>query len=144
MPPPQLNLDIRLDCGEPAQEESWGDVNCSGGGPNPVDSLFILRDDAGLSSVSVQGGQCPALGSQLLVNALQRFWGDLDCSGSPGGVIDSLKTLRHDAGLSISKADPTCPNAGAPVNLGAAGTPTATAAPTATAGPTVPVNELSG
>ncbi len=68
VPPPQLNLDIRLDCGEPAQEESWGDVNCSGGGPNPVDSLFILRDDAGLSSVSVQGGQCPALGSQLLVS----------------------------------------------------------------------------
>jgi hypothetical protein len=55
---------------------------------------------------------------QLLVNGVQRFWEDLDCSNEPGNPIDSLKMLRFDAGLSVSKVDLSCPNAGAPVNLG--------------------------
>ncbi len=119
----------------PPSGVTWGDVNCSGGGPNPVDSLLILRDDAGISSLTVQG-VCPLLGTQLPVNGALRFWGDLDCSGSPPDPVDALKTLRHDAGLSVPKADPTCPNAGSPVNLGSAPTPTPVATPTPTAAPT--------
>ncbi len=141
IPPPVFDLNLALQpigsgtptptaTPPPSGQQTWGDVNCSGGGPNPIDSLLILREDAGLSSVSVQGGACPALGLQLLVNAVLRIWGDLDCSGGGPNPVDSLKTLRYDAGLSVSKADPTCPNAGSPVNLGGAATPTPTAAPT--------------
>lgn len=144
VPPPVLDLNLALQpvgsvtptpspTPPPSGQQTWGDVNCSGG-PNPVDSLLILRDDAGISSASAQG-DCPLLGTQLQVNGVSRFWGDLDCSGGPGGPIDSLKTLRYDAGLSVSKVDPSCPNAGSAVNLGAAATPTPTAAPTNTPTP---------
>lgn len=128
VPPPVLDLDVALQpvgsgtpTPPPSGQQTWGDVNCSGG-PNPVDSLLILRNDAGISSASAQGA-CPQLGAQVPVNGILRFWGDLDCSGGPPDPIDSLKTLRYDAGLSVSKADPACPNAGSPVNLGAAAMP---------------------
>ncbi|HEY5639634.1 MAG TPA: carboxypeptidase-like regulatory domain-containing protein [Dehalococcoidia bacterium] len=114
IPPPVFDLNLAL---QPIGSLTWGDVNCSGGGPDPIDSLLILRDDAGLSSASAQGA-CPALSVQLVVNGVSRFWGDLDCSGGPPNPVDSLKTLRHDAGLSVSKADPSCPNAGSPVTVG--------------------------
>ena len=100
------------------QQEIWGDGDCSGG-ISPVDSLKILRNDAGLSSLSVQG-LCPGLGSSVAVNAVTRVWGDGDCSGTLNPV-DSLKTLRFDAGLSAPKVDPTCPDFGELVTIGATG-----------------------
>ena len=100
------------------QQEIWGDGDCSGS-VSPVDSLKILRKDAGLSSLSVQG-LCPGLGSSVAVNAVTRVWGDGDCSGTLSPV-DSLKTLRFDAGLSATKVDPTCPDFGDLVTIGAAG-----------------------
>ena len=47
-----------------ASPHPWGDVDC-GGDVTPVDSLKLLRYDAGLG-VS-QAGDCPLLGSQVLV-----------------------------------------------------------------------------
>jgi len=90
---------------------AWGDGNCSGGAPNPIDSLLTLRHDAGLATDT---GGCPALGTTVeVVGASPHVWGDVDCSG---GVtpIDSLKLLRFDAGLSTSQAD-VCPPIGSQV-----------------------------
>lgn len=101
-----------------SQQEMWGDVDCSGS-INPIDSLKLLRKDAGLSSLSPQG-LCPGLGSSVAVNAVERLWGDGDCSGALNPV-DSLKTLRYDAGLSAPKVDPACPGFGDLVTVGAAG-----------------------
>ena len=98
------------------QQEMWGDVDCSGS-VNPIDSLKLLRKDAGLSSLSIQG-LCPGLGSTVAVDAVERVWGDGDCSGALNPV-DSLKTLRFDAGLSAPKVDPACPDFGSLVTVGA-------------------------
>ncbi len=113
-------LDGHLPGSEPQsgpQHEIWGDVDCSGS-INPIDSLKLLRKDAGLSSLSVQG-LCPGPGSSVVVNAVTRVWGDGDCSGALNPV-DSLKTLRFDAGLGAPKVDPTCPDFGSLVTVGAA------------------------
>ena len=47
-----------------ASPHIWGDVDCKDG-MTPVDSLKILRYDAGLSAS--QAANCPLLGSQVLV-----------------------------------------------------------------------------
>jgi hypothetical protein len=100
---------------------TWGDVNCSGA-VDPVDSLLVLRDDAGLSSNT---GSCPAIGASIdLILAALRTWGDFDCSGPPPNPIDALKTLRFNAGESYQKADPSCPNGGAAVKTPGGSTPT--------------------
>jgi hypothetical protein len=109
-------------------------VNCDED-VNPVDSLLILRFDAGLA-VNTNG--CPAMGTQLDVTiAVVRTWGDLDCS-SLINPVDSLKTLREDAGLGYSKGDVTCPDAGQMVTVAqnSTGTGTAAATPTGTVAPT--------
>jgi hypothetical protein len=117
VPPPQLDLVIRLNCGggTGASEEIWGDADCSGG-INPIDSLKILRADAGADLASVLGA-CPPLGVLASINTVPRLWGDFDCSlfFNP---VDSLKTLRYDAGLSVPKNDPTCPDWGDVVTVG--------------------------
>ncbi len=86
----------------------WGDVNCSGQS-DPIDSLRLLRFDSGLSVNQPAG--CPALGTPVNDGgtgiAAARTWGDVDCSGAVN-PIDSLKVLRNDAGLSVSKVDPSC------------------------------------
>jgi hypothetical protein len=46
----------------------WGDIDCSGDPPDPVDSLKILRFDAGLSVA--QGGGCPLMGAEVLITAV--------------------------------------------------------------------------
>ena len=48
-----------------ASPHAWGDVDC-GGDVTPVDSLKLLRFDAGLS-VS-QAEDCPLIGSEVLVD----------------------------------------------------------------------------
>ncbi|MCH8200629.1 MAG: hypothetical protein IIB85_01765 [Chloroflexi bacterium] len=85
---------------EPAPERRWGDGDCSGE-VNPIDSLKVLRSDAGLP-VS-QTGDCPVIGSNVTVDGTARLWNDVDCGGAVN-PIDSLKTLRHDAGLSVSQS----------------------------------------
>ena len=90
---------------EPGTERIWGDSDCSGA-VNPVDSLKVLRSDAGLS-VS-QTGNCPGIASSVTVDGTARLWNDVDCGGSVNPV-DSLKTLRHDAGLSVSQTG-DCPD----------------------------------
>ena len=45
----------------------------------------------------------------------ERLWGDSDCSGSVSPV-DSLKTLRHDAGLPVSKTG-DCPDIASDVTV---------------------------
>ena len=91
---------------------AWGDANCSDTS-DPIDSLLTLRHDAGLN-VSLPAG-CPALGTSVDDGgtgiATARIWGDVDCSGAVN-PIDSLKVLRNDAGLSVSKIDPSCLNIG--------------------------------
>jgi hypothetical protein len=86
-----------------------GDVDCSGG-VNPVDTLKLLRFDAGLSVQ--QGAGCPALGGPAVASAALT-WGDVDCNGNVGPV-DGLKVLRFDAGLSVQQ-EVDCPDIGEPV-----------------------------
>ena len=86
---------------------TWGNSNCSGedhfGQPDPVDSLFILRGDAGLPADT---GACPEMGAAIEIPIgspfvdLPYIWGDFDCSGEMNPV-DSLKLLRFDAGLPV-------------------------------------------
>ena len=95
---------------------AWGDGNCSGTSPGPVDSLLTLRHDAGLSANT---GDCPDFGQIVEVaNASPHPWGDVDCSGEVNPV-DSLKILRFDAGLVVT---PTagCPVIGSLVTIGEA------------------------
>ncbi len=49
-----------------ASPHPWGDVDCSGD-VTPVDSLKLLRYDAGLSVTQEEG--CPPIGSEVLVVA---------------------------------------------------------------------------
>jgi len=85
----------------------WGDVNCSGES-DPVDSLALLRFDAGQPVGQPPG--CPVLGHQLTVASAPFAWGDVDCGGGINPV-DALKVLRSDAGLAVSRA-PGCPEIG--------------------------------
>jgi hypothetical protein len=48
-----------------AQDVIWGDVDCSMEAPDPVDSLKILRFDAGLSVAQEAG--CPMMGSEIVI-----------------------------------------------------------------------------
>jgi hypothetical protein len=91
----------------------WGDNNCSGPPPDPVDSLLTLRYDAGLSTNT---GDCPAFGTEVDVLAASlHLWGDIDCNDAVNPV-DSLKLLRFDAGLSVAQ-EPDCPPIGSEVQI---------------------------
>ena len=90
----------------------WGDNNCSQQ-VDPVDSLFVLRADAGLSTNT---GDCPDMGQVVDVqNASPHPWGDVDCGGEVTPV-DSLKLLRYDAGLGVAQAV-DCPIIGSDVTI---------------------------
>jgi hypothetical protein len=96
------------------QAELWADVDCSDD-VSPVDSLKVLRADAGLS-VS-QGTACPSMEEMVHViwdsEATDEAWGDADCNDQLDPV-DSLKILRFDAGLFYIQQEP-CPDIGAEV-----------------------------
>ncbi len=96
------------------QQNLWADLDCDSD-VNPVDSLKMLRADAGLSVP--QNASCPAPGTSLDViwdtQSTNEKWGDADCSGSLDPV-DSLKVLRFDAGLFYIQQEP-CPDIGAEV-----------------------------
>lgn len=91
---------------------TWANANCLGD-INPVDSLAVLRADAGLPVT--QGSQCAPLGDVGLFDGISRIWGDFDCdlSMSP---IDALKILQFDSGFTpIQTGD--CPGFGDLVTL---------------------------
>ncbi|MEX2390972.1 MAG: hypothetical protein WD904_05185 [Dehalococcoidia bacterium] len=100
------------------QPNLWADIDCDDV-VNPVDSLKVLRHDAGLSIT--QEAPCPDAGESVLVvwdaDSENEDWGDADCSG---GVdpIDSLKILRYDAGLFYIQQEP-CPDIGEEVLISA-------------------------
>ena len=71
-----------------------------------VDALKILRHDANLSVT--QNEPCPDIGTMVLIDDVERHWGDIDCDDLVNPV-DSLKTLRHDADLSVMQMEP-CPD----------------------------------
>lgn len=111
-PPPGTDTPTPTPSPPPGQEVTWADNNCSSS-VDPVDSLFVLRADAGLSANT---GDCPAMGAGInILNASLHIWGDVDCTGSMTPV-DSLKILRFDAGLSVSQAA-SCPGMGTQVTL---------------------------
>ena len=86
---------------------TWANGNCIGG-IDPVDSLAILRADAGLQAT--QGPDCITLGDIALFDGDAWIWGDFDCSGSMSPV-DALKVLQYDSGFQpIQPAD--CPDFG--------------------------------
>jgi uncharacterized delta-60 repeat protein len=92
----------------PGEERTWGDNNCTGDAPNPVDGLLALRFDGGLSTNT---GECPGMGEVVEVgSASPHPWGDVDCSGAVNPV-DSLKLLRFDGGLSVVQPE-GCPDIG--------------------------------
>ncbi len=96
----------------PSQQVIWADNNCKDG-VNPVDSLFVLRGDAGLPADT---GVCPDMGASIeILNASPHIWGDVDCTGGMSPV-DSLKILRFDAGLDATQAE-GCPGMGTSVTI---------------------------
>ncbi|MCH7484665.1 MAG: hypothetical protein IIA90_05895, partial [Chloroflexi bacterium] len=96
------------------QQNLWADIDCSNG-VDPVDSLKMLRADAGKSVA--QEANCPAPSADLNViwdsQSTDEKWADADCSGELN-PIDSLKVLRFDAGLFYIQQEP-CPDIGAEV-----------------------------
>jgi hypothetical protein len=82
-----------------------GDVDCTSG-ISPIDSLKLLRFDAGLDAVST----CADLGSEVVIDGVTLVWGDIDCNGEITPV-DSLKLLRYDAGLDVAQ-EADCPPLG--------------------------------
>jgi Tol biopolymer transport system component len=94
----------------PPMNRIWGDVNCSGTA-DPIDSLLVLRHDAGLSVSVAQG--CPQPDAQVSVDGIDRLYADSDCAGDVN-PIDSLKLLRFDAGLSVNQEE-GCPLIGSEV-----------------------------
>ena len=116
-----------------------GDLNCNGS-VNPVDSLLLLRHDAGLS-VNLPPG-CDAIGSTAAgaargLSAVNPK-GDMNCNGSVNPV-DSLLLLRHDAGLNVNlPAGCDAIGSSAPPDFTLPPKPSFTAAPTATQPPATP------
>jgi hypothetical protein len=92
----------------------WGDGDC-GGAVNLGDAIGIARH---LVSLPVnQGDGCPALGSDVTVDAESRVWQDIDCSGSVS-LGDAIGIARHLVSLSVNKADPQCADVGETVQVG--------------------------
>jgi hypothetical protein len=100
----------------------WGDHQCDEE-PNPVDSLLVLREDAGLG---VNTNDCPPLGIPIEILEVTPAglgegdgdpgtWGNVDCDNQLSPV-DSLKILRYDAGLSVIQ-EQGCPPIGAEVTI---------------------------
>jgi hypothetical protein len=100
----------------------WGDHQCDEE-PNPVDSLLVLREDAGLG---VNTNECPPLGIPIEIlevtpaglgegDGEPGTWGNVDCDDELNPV-DSLKILRYDAGLSVIQED-KCPPIGSGVTI---------------------------
>ena len=72
----------------------------------PVDSVRILRLDAGLFTTTPSG--CPPMGGEVQT----WIWGDINCDGPD--PVDSVLVLRFDAGLRVD-VPPGCPGLGEPV-----------------------------
>jgi len=87
----------------------WGDTDCDNE-IGPIDSLRVLRLDAGLSTTTP--GTCLPMGEPLFVNGTLRLWGDVNCDGPD--PVDSVLMLRHDAGLPV-QVPAGCPSLGEPV-----------------------------
>lgn len=84
-----------------------GDVQCDGD-VDPVDSLQILRYDAGLSTT--QNEPCPEVGEAVSIvhngsssSHVTWYFGDVNCDGLVN-TTDSSRILRYDAGYH----DPGC------------------------------------
>ncbi len=77
-----------------------GDVDCNGGA-NSVDSLKLLRYNAGLPYA--HSSPCLEIGDEY--GDPVHLWGDLDCSGVINAV-DALKALRFVAGLPVAQTEP--------------------------------------
>ncbi|MEX1195414.1 MAG: choice-of-anchor Q domain-containing protein [Dehalococcoidia bacterium] len=91
---------------------TWANANCLAG-IDPIDSLAVLRADAGLQVT--QGANCVPLGDSGEFDGTNRIWGDFDCSGGMSPV-DSLKILQFDSGFQpIQPAN--CPDFGDMVTL---------------------------
>jgi len=103
------------------QDVVWGDDQCDEE-PNPVDSLFTLRFDAGLSTNT---GDCPPMDHDLTIvevlvaglggQSPEGMWGNVDCDDETNPV-DSLKILRYDAGFESVQEEP-CPPIGSDVRI---------------------------
>ena len=67
----------------------------------PVDSIRVLRLDAGLFTSTPQ--DCPAMGEQVFTGGRFWVWGDFNCRDGVDPV-DSILLLRTDAGLDVPVA----------------------------------------
>ncbi|HUF53668.1 MAG TPA: hypothetical protein VMR52_07840 [Dehalococcoidia bacterium] len=93
----EVSINQNCNPGPPTHARPRGDLNCDGA-VNAIDSLFVLRRDAGLD-VSLPDGCLP-------LNVRVVFWAggdsrersDLNCDETTSPV-DALVALRFDAGL---------------------------------------------
>ncbi|MEX2392231.1 MAG: CAP domain-containing protein [Dehalococcoidia bacterium] len=88
----------------------WGDMDCDSH-IGPVDSIRVLRLDAGLESATPAG--CPNMGETVFVGGVQHIWGDVNCSGE-ADPTDATALLRFDAGLDVTMG-PSCPDLAQPL-----------------------------
>lgn len=94
---PGVHTHVSPDWGvdEPAQQLTWGDVNCDGS-IDSTDALFWLTDNAGI--ITTAHG-CPAINIEVQTpNFGTLKWGNLDCSEGID-TEDVLLLLRNAAGL---------------------------------------------
>lgn len=77
------------------------------------DGLYLMNSDGGDIHLLLANGSGP---DWQTVPEGSRLWGDGDCSGAVNPV-DSLKTLRHDAGLGVDTGA-GCPELGSEVQTG--------------------------
>ena len=109
--PPATPTPTPSQTGEPPPQPTteplvWGDTDCDSQ-IGPLDSLRILRLDAGLSTTTQ--APCMAMGGQLFVNGTLQVWGDMNCDGLD--PVDAILLLRFDAGLPV-QTPAGCPSLG--------------------------------
>ncbi|MCH8201123.1 MAG: CAP domain-containing protein [Chloroflexi bacterium] len=109
--PPATPTPTPSQTGEPPPQPTteplvWGDTDCDSQ-IGPLDSLRILRLDAGLSTTTQ--APCMAMGGQLFVNGTLQVWGDVNCDGLD--PVDAILILRFDAGLPV-QTPAGCPSLG--------------------------------
>jgi hypothetical protein len=89
---------------------TWEDITCDGIFL-PQDALAVIMTGAGVSQSGPASQDCPNLGQTVVVDGVQRLWGDINCSGAIN-ALDGVILLWWMVGIDDPQADPGCPGLG--------------------------------